>query len=235
MTGLGTALVFGASAGIGQATARRLAGRFRVVGASRRGRCDVAGVLPVVCDLRRYDQVAAAFAAAGPDVACVVNCVGVGFYAPLEGDYTAEWREMLEANVLGLLNVISNLLRSAPACRHFVQVGSLAAYRPSRTPGNLVYGASKAAALPIMAELRRSLRAAGNPMKVTLVSPGFVGGTDFSTGFFRAAPDQARDILATGFPSLTADQVAAAIDDTLQADTNIDVGEVVLRPVGQPD
>lgn len=235
MTGTGTALVFGASAGIGLATARRLAGRLRVVGASRRGRCDVAGVLPVVCDLRCYDQVATAFAAAGPDVACVVNSVGVGFYAPLEGDHAAEWREMLETNVLGLLNVVSCLLRSTPACRHFVQVGSLAAYRPSRTPGNLVYGASKAAALPIMAELRRSLRAAGNPMKVTLVSPGFVGGTEFGEAFFRAAPDQARDILATGFSSLTANQVATAIDDILQADANVDVSEMVLRPVGQPD
>src|SRR5438876_6974827 len=164
------AVVFGASSGIGAAVVDLLArAGVPVVAASRRGTAVVAsGVVAAKCDIRDPASVAEVLRLAGsPD--WVVNAAGVGFYAPLAGRFSPQWQEILDTNVLGTLNILAQL-RERPV-RHFVQVGSLAGSRPSKTPGNDVYAASKAAGALLLGRFRGELRAAGIRTKITLITP----------------------------------------------------------------
>lgn len=226
------ALVFGAAGGIGRAVVERLASRGRVVAVARRPGNGVVGAdETLIADVRSYNEVSAAFDAAG-SADCVVNCAGVGYFAPLDGDYSRFWTEMFETNVTGMLNIMSNIQRRDDTCRDFVHIGSLAGHRPSRTVGGAVYSASKAAALPLLDHFRQSLRAAGRRTRVTLISPGFVGDTGFGRHYFESAPGRASDLYAA-FPPLMPADVAAAVETALAAPEETEIGTVVLRPIGQ--
>jgi NADP-dependent 3-hydroxy acid dehydrogenase YdfG len=228
-----TAIVFGASGGIGHAVVERLARQWRVVAAVRNANRSVElAEETIVADIRSFDDVSAVFDAAGGSD-CVVNCAGVGYYAPLDSDYSRFWTEMLATNVTGMLNILTNVY-CRDACSHVVHIGSLAAHRPSRTVGGAVYSASKAAALPLLDHLREMLRAAGRRTRVTLISPGFVGDTAFGERYFESAPDRATDLYST-FPPLTPIDVATAVETALAAPEGTEIGTLVVRPIGQGD
>lgn len=231
---LADGLVFGGSSGVGAAVARRLSRDRRLVAAARRPAeppaAEAARILPRRCDVRRYDEVEALFLDAGGEpLDFVVNCAGVGYYAPLTDDYSTFWQRTLETNVLGLLHIASNLLRHQPRCGCFVQVGSLASRHGSRTIGNVAYTASKVAAAPILDQLRLDLLAVESPTRVILVSPGYIAGTGFGDRFFESAPERSTDLFA-GSSSLSADQVAKAIHELVDGgDPDVEVEELVLR------
>lgn len=234
---LGPGLVIGASSGIGLAVFRRLAGQVRLTAAARTPMVvERVGATWSPCDVRDPASVARCVtqAAGGGKLDFIVSAAGVGYYAPLTGDYAPQWREILETNVLGLLNLLAVVHRQQPELRILVQIGSLAAHRVSRTPGNLVYSVSKAAARTILSEYRSQIRGEGRTTKIALVSPGFVRDTRFGDRFFSHQPAAARDLYA-GVSALTPDQVATAVVDLLHAEDEVEVTEVVLRPRGQAD
>lgn len=225
-------VVFGGSSGIGAAVARlRAAAGDAVLVAGRRGivppGCAATGMR---CDVRSPEQVAAVLT--GP-ADWVVNAAGVGFYAPVAPEFATRWSEIVDTNVVGLLNLLA-ALGERPPIGQFVHISSLAALRPSRTPGNDVYAASKAAGAALVARYRAGLRAAGHRTRVSVVSPGYVGGTDFEANFYRDAP-VAGPAVTAGFPPLTAADVASVVDHALSAPAHLELSEIVVRPIAQPD
>ncbi len=130
-----TAIVTGASSGIGAATARTLAAHgFRVVCAARRADrvqalAEEIDGLAVTCDVTDRDSVAGLAEAAGPEVHVLVNNAGGAFGSdPVETADPAEWRAMFEVNVLGTLQVTQALLPALRASGDavIVNVGSTA-------------------------------------------------------------------------------------------------------------
>ena len=227
-------LVLGASAGVGHSLVRLLAPDHAMVAVARRPpefEGALGRVLSLACDVREQAQVDQLFRGLSVGrVRAVVNCVGLGYYAPVDGPHAAYWEDILRTNVLGLLNVWSALVRFQPRCRHFVQVGSIAAHRPPTAPGATVYAATKAAALPLLEHFRAQAREAGLPTKVCLVSPGFIRGTGFCQHYFDPEPGAARDLFA-GVASLTPEQVARVIRDVVLSEDNVERTEIILRPV----
>ena len=231
-------MVFGASSGIGAAVAAAMARQgCRTVAASRRAsvaagtdavaaRCDVRDPASVAVVLREAQR-------AGP-VDWVVNAAGVGFYAPVEARYLAQWRDILDTNIVGMLNVLAQLRALSRPVRHFVQIGSLAGSRPSRTPGNDVYSAAKAAVSTLLARHRGELRAADVLTKITLITPGYVGDTDFAGNFFAHAPERCEPLLDR-FTPLSPVDVASTVAYALGQPGHVELSEIVVRPIQQPD
>jgi NADP-dependent 3-hydroxy acid dehydrogenase YdfG len=228
------AIVFGASGGIGRAVVERLSGRWQVIAVAGKSTLPIEGATRTLsADVRSFAAVASAFNATD-EVHSVINCAGVGYFAPVDGDYSPYWKEMFDTNVTGMLNILSHVFARRASCRDFIQIGSLACHRPSRTVGSEVYSASKAATVPLLDHFRQTLRAAGGRTRVTLVSPGFVGGTGFGSHYFDAAPAEAVDLYSS-FEPLKPLDVAATIETVLGATDGLEVSTVLLRPVGQAD
>lgn len=229
----GIAVVTGASSGIGAATARRLAaeGFEVVVGARRLDRLEeVAGpigarALPL--DVTDADSVAA-FCAEVPTCHVLVNNAGgaLGLDPVADADEEA-WRQMYDANVLGVMRVTRGLL---PALRaggdgHIVTIGSIAAHEPY--PGGAGYNAAKFAVRAVMGVLRQELL--GEPIRVTEVDPGMVE-TEFSVVRFGGDAERAAKVYE-GVTPLTADDVAdcVAFAVTRPSHVNIDSMLVLAR------
>lgn len=177
-----TALVTGASRGIGAAIARRLAAdgmRVALLARSASALDALAaelghGAIPIACDMRQRGapEIAlaglSALAPDGPDV--IVNNAGAFLIAPAHETSVDAFREMLEVNLTAPFAVVRTFL---PAMRrrgsgHVVTVGSIA--DRATFPGNAAYAASKHGLRGLHEVLRAELRGTG--VRTTLVSPG---------------------------------------------------------------
>jgi NADP-dependent 3-hydroxy acid dehydrogenase YdfG len=214
------ALVTGASSGIGEAIARALAdeGATLILAARReselrRVASELPGARVVVVDVRDADALRKAFEREAIDV-CVANAgLGRGL-APIQDGDPADWKEMLDTNVLGVLNVLRAVTPGMVARKSgdVVLLGSVAGRQVY--PGGNVYCASKFAVRGIYESLRIDLFDKG--VRCTTVDPGMVR-TDFSKVRFHG--DAAR-----------ADKVYAGVDYLLPEDIADIVRFVVTRP-----
>ena len=188
-----TAIVTGASSGIGRAIAEKLAraGANVVLAGRTRGSMDEAqkrireagGQASVVgLDVRDPRQVQELVEGALRDtgrVDIMVNNAGVSYPAPIADADVEHWRAMLETNVLGLLVGSQAAVRAMRACKaegHIVNISSIAAQR--RDSG--VYGATKHAVDCISATLRTELE--NDTIRVVNVMPGAIA-TNFARNF----------------------------------------------------
>jgi NADP-dependent 3-hydroxy acid dehydrogenase YdfG len=177
-----TALVTGASRGIGLACARALADAGVRVAMCARSEATLRaaardiglGALPIVCDLSRPDsartavrEVETAFAGA-PDV--IVNNAGLFTLAPLEATSPAEFARTVDTNLVAPFTIVHAFLPAMRARRsgHIVTIGSIA--DRNALPGNAAYAASKFGLRGLHEVLRAELRGSG--VRASLVSPG---------------------------------------------------------------
>jgi NADP-dependent 3-hydroxy acid dehydrogenase YdfG len=236
MSTRGVAVVTGASAGIGAATARALAeaGFTVVVGARRLDRlkslADEIGGRALHLDVTDPESVTA-FADRVPDARVLVNSAGgaVGREPVAEADLEA-WRWMFEVNVLGTVRVTKAFLpaleRSGDG--HVVVVGSIAGFEPY--PNGAGYVAAKHAERAVTKTLRLELL--GKPVRVTEVNPGLVAGTEFSLVRFRGDEERARKVYE-GLTPLSPEDVADSIAWAVTRPPHVDVDEIVVRPRDQ--
>ena len=234
--------ITGASSGIGEATALMLAagGAKVALGARRTDRLQAiieriaaAGgeAVWIETDVTRRDDLQRLVALAssrygGLDV--LINNAGVGPISPLDDLRVAEWDAMIDINVKGVLYGIAAAL---PLFRrqgfgHFVTIGSTAGVKT--VPNQVVYSATKFAVRAICEGLRQE---AGETIRVTIVTPGFVQ-TDFAMSVpnadLRAKVLAARDRFA-----IAPEAVARAILYAIDQPADVDVNEIVIRPTAQ--
>ncbi len=240
-----TALVTGASSGIGAAIAQRLlAEGMNVIGCGRQqervaavlAEADSTGKrsLAVACDVRDEGQVKMMFAQAskrfgGVDV--LVNNAGLGHAGPLAEGRVDEWREMLEVNVLGLCICTREALadmRAHGVSGHIIHIGSMAGQRVPAGAG--LYAATKHAVRALTESLRMELREAGDPIRVGEISPGFVE-TGFAAHYLKSA-DKARETYSQ-FKVLAAADVAEAVVYMLACPDHVQVHDMLIRPTRQ--
>ncbi len=230
-----TAVVTGASSGIGAATARRLAadGFEVVVGARRRDRLRAvadpigARALPLdVCDQRSVEEFCARVERCD---LLVNNAGGAKGLRPVADADEEEWRWMFDANVLGVMRMTRALLPKLVdgGDGHVVVVGSIAALEAY--PGGAGYNAAKFGARAVTAALRRELL--GQPVRITEVDPGMVE-TEFS--LVRFGGDQERaDAVYAGVQALTAEDIADCIAWAATRPSHVNIDQIVVKPRDQ--
>ena len=235
MSGRCTAVVTGASAGIGAATAARLAaeGWDVVVGARRIERLEqVAGpigarALPLdVTDSASVE----AFCAEVAECSLLVNNAGgaKGLEPVADADEEA-WRWMFEANVLGVARVTKALLPKLTASGdgHVMIVGSIAGLEAY--PGGGGYNAAKFGVHAVSRVLRMELL--GQPVRVTEIDPGMVD-TEFSTVRFGGDTERAAKVYE-GMTPLTADDIADCIAWAATRPSHVNIDQIVVMPRDQ--
>ena len=230
-----TAVVTGASSGIGEATARALAAAgFEVVAAARRlERCEELaeqiGGRALRLDVTDTDSVAE-LAEAVPDAAVLVNNAGgaLGLEPIAEAD-EQKWRTMYESNVMGVMRVTRALLPAMVKSGngHVVVVGSVAGSEVY--PGGGGYTAAKHAAHAVAETLRIELL--GQPVRVSTIAPGLVD-TEFSIVRFDGDEGKAAKVYE-GLEPLSAEDVADAIAYAVTRPPHVDVDFLSIKPTAQ--
>jgi NADP-dependent 3-hydroxy acid dehydrogenase YdfG len=236
--------ITGAGRGIGAATARLLAARGAQVVLGSRGEQELAATASAIMadggqaayrqvDVTRPEDLRALVDLAAErfgrlDV--LASIAGVAINAPLESGDLADWNQMIDVNLRGVLHGIAAALPvfRAQGSGHFVTVASTSAYK--WVPGQAVYAASKSAVRALCEVMRQELAPEG--LRSTLVSPGFTD-TDFIASTRDpgelAALTARRDAIAMP-PEAAAEAIAFAIAQP----ESIDVGEILVRPTIQP-
>ena len=233
-----TAVVTGASSGIGEAAARALAGAgFRLfLGARRLDRLqtiaeslgEVATALPL--DVTDPESVAA-FAGRLPEkVHLLVNNAGGALGLDRIADAREDrWETMWETNVMGVLRMTRALLPALEASGdgHVVNVGSIAGFETYA--GGAGYTAVKHAVRAFTKTLRLELL--GRPVRVTEIAPGLVE-TEFSLVRFSGDAERAKSVYRGMEPLLAAD-VADCIVWAATRPPHVNIDEIVVRPRDQ--
>ena len=225
-------LITGASSGIGAATARMAADRYRLVLAARRTEkleelaAELGGdenAITVACDVTEWDQVEAlatrALDAFGRIDAVFANA-GFGATRGFLEESPDHWRSMVLTNVLGpaltIRATLPHMLERGDG--HYLITSSVAGRRS--LPGSL-YSATKFAATAIGEGLRQQLRQMddNDRIKVTLIEPGI---TD--TEFFDDKPAEW---------ALRDEDIAREVLHAMTAPPGVEINEILIRPTAQ--
>lgn len=229
-----TAVVTGASSGIGAATARALgaAGFHVVLGARRVERCEEIakeiGGTALPLDVTDRESVRA-FADAVPEAKLLVNNAGgAKGLEPVADADEEDWRWMWETNVAGTLRLTQAFLPKLRASGdgHIVTVTSIAALDFYDN------GAGYTGAKHAQAMLHRTLRGEllGEPIRITEICPGMVE-TEFSQVRLGDAKKAAK--VYEGLTPLTADDVADTIVFAATRPSHVNLDQIVLKPRDQ--
>jgi NADP-dependent 3-hydroxy acid dehydrogenase YdfG len=229
-----TAIVTGASSGIGAAIAAALAAAgVRVAGGARRVdqlATDVALELDVTDPESCERFVAAAVAELG-GLDILVNNAGLALGRdPFDQSTEADEEIVLETNVHGLIRMTRLCLPHLRDLGHIVNLGSVAGI--AAYPNGALYVASKFAVHGFTQALREDLL--GRPVRLTNVAPGLVE-TDFSRVRFRGDEETARGVyagVALGGP-MRPEDVADCVLFALTRPPHVNVDEIVVKALAQ--
>jgi NADP-dependent 3-hydroxy acid dehydrogenase YdfG len=233
-----TAVVTGASSGIGAATARALAHEgYAVVCAARRAdrieelAREIDGTA-VVCDVTSGESVAGLAESVGDTLHVLVNNAGGAFgMSPVAEADPDDWRRMYEVNVIGLLRVTQALL---PALRTsgdglIVNVGSTAGRIAYEGGGG--YTAAKHGTQVVSETLRLEL--VGEPIRISEIAPGMVRTDEFARIRFDGDEERAAAVYAGVPDPLVAEDIADAIAWIATRPSHVNIDELVIKPRAQ--
>ncbi|KAB7769164.1 SDR family NAD(P)-dependent oxidoreductase [Xanthomonas maliensis] len=236
-----TALITGATSGFGSAAVRRfVAAGWKVVATGRRAERlqALAETLPagqvhtVAFDMRdaqALDAAIDALPAAFADIDVLVNNAGLALgTAPAQQADLAQWRQMIDTNVTGLVTLTHRLLPALIARRgSIINIASVAATYPY-TGGN-VYGGTKAFVQQFSLGLRSDLHGTG--VRVTSIEPGMAE-TEFT--LVRTGGNQAAsDTLYRGATPMTAEDIAEQIFYVATLPAHLNINRLEIMPVTQ--
>ena len=238
-------LITGASSGISEAIAVRLAaeGHRVVAGARRVGRLERlvdkareeaaspgGGIEAVHLDVTDRDDVESFVGSARERhgrVDVLVNNAGVMPLSRLDSLLVQEWDQMLDVNIRGLLNGIAAALPvfTAQGGGHFVTTASIGAHQV--VPTSAVYSGTKYAAWAITEGLRQE---SDPSIRVTTISPGVVTSELADT---ITEPTAAAAMRTYRAHAIGPDAIARAVSYALAQPADVDVNEIVVRPTHQ--
>ncbi len=239
------ALVTGATAGIGEATARLLAeNEYNVIITGRRKERleklkkeleekTSARIYPLIFDIRNRKEVEKALDSLPPEwqhIDALINNAGLAAgLAPIHEGDIEDWEQMIDTNVKGLLYVSRQIMPGMVKREkgHIVNISSTAGKEVYRN-GN-IYCATKFAVDAINKAMRIDLVEHG--IKVTSVNPGFTE-TEFSLVRFKGDKEKAK-LPYAGMAPLHAEDIAEVILFVLNRPDHVNINEIIVTPKAQ--
>ena len=236
-----TALITGATSGVGAAAVRRFAAAgWRVIATGRRAErlqalVDELGadqVHAAAFDIRDEGAMDAALAALPPDfrdIDLLVNNAGLAQgTAPAQNALLSDWRTMIDTNITALVTLTHRLLPLLVERKGaIINISSVAGVYPD--PGGNAYGGSKAFVSQFSLNLRSDLHGTG--VRVTTIEPGMAE-TEFT--LVRTHGDQpASDKLYSGANPMTADDIAETIFYVASLPSHLNINRLEIMPVTQ--
>ena len=225
-----TALVTGASSGIGKAIATALLKEgMTVIGLCRSVDQLPDGVKPLACDLRNESAIKAAFETL-EELDILVNSAGLAYLSRICDGNPSDWDEMWRVNVhaLGLCSQLS-LALFPEGGGHILNLSSMSGHRVPPTGG--FYASTKFAVRAISEALRAELKNSGNKTRISCLSPGFVD-TPLLDKYFAGREDQLAETRAN-IDMLTPEAIADAALHILTSPASVEINDVLLRSADQ--
>ena len=237
-------LITGASSGIGQATALKLASKGAKVVLCARSedklkklKKEIEGeggtAMVVACDVTKAADFKKAVKAAVEEygtVHCLVNNAGLMPLSYMKNLKTDEWEKMVDVNIKGVLNGVAAVLPIMIENKggQIINVSSTAAYR--YFPGGAVYCATKAAVKMLSEGMRQEL-APKYGINVTSIEPGAVETNLFSTITDEEVLKQMEGM--KNMTTLQAEDIAEAIYYAITQPSRVNINDVYIMPTAQ--
>ena len=226
-----TAIVTGASSGIGEATVRALREEGARVAAGARRTDRLSGDVNLELDVTHPSSCEAfveRVVAALDGVDVLVNAAGLALGRdPFDASSEDDEEVVLETNVHGLIRMTRLCLPHLRDGGHVVNLGSVAGRQAY--PNGALYVTSKFAVRGFTYALREDLL--GRPIRITTVDPGLVE-TEFSLVRFRGDAETAASVYA-GVKAMTPDDIAECIVFALTRPAHVNVDEIVVKALNQ--
>ena len=236
-------VITGASSGVGESTARLLAGNGAkvVLGARRKDRIDAVvkditakggSALGFKSDVTKRGDVEALVKGAIDKhgrIDVIVNNSGIMPIAPMAAIKVEEWDRMIDVNIKGLLYGVAAVLPIMQKQKqgHIINIASVAGIKVF-APGGTVYSATKFAVRAVTEGLRMEHKA--DNIRCTIISPGAVA-TELPEGSSEEATRKnLREFYKMAIP---ADSIARAIAYAIEQPAEVEIDEVVIRPTAQ--
>jgi NADP-dependent 3-hydroxy acid dehydrogenase YdfG len=233
-------VITGASSGLGEAAARRLAenGAKLVLGARRIERLrTLAGELGLgqetvvqtdVTDRGQVKHLVDHAVATYGRIDVLLNNAGLMPNSRLERLKAEDWEQMIDVNIKGVLYGIAAALPHMQAQKsgHIINVASVAGHKVG--PGGVVYAATKHAVRALSEGLRQEVKAYN--IRSTIISPGAVATelTDTITD-----PDVKAGAAKVYEDAISADSFAEVLLFAMSQPDNVDINEILFRPTRQ--
>jgi len=233
--------ITGASAGFGQAMARRFIKEGHIVIATARRLERLTqlkqelgdNLIPLCLDVRHEEEVKKAIDSLPTHlqkIDVLVNNAGLAVgTTPIQDSHIEDWKTMIETNINGLLYTTHYVLKKMMANQkgHIINLGSVAGEFPY--PGGNVYGATKAFVHQLSLNMRADLVA--NNIRVTNIEPGMCE-TEFSIVRFNGDENKARDVYKNMTP-LSADDIAETVLWAITRPAHVNINVISLMPTQQ--
>ncbi len=233
-------VITGASSGLGEAAARRLArdGAKLVLGARRLERLQALAQelslgpdAAVQTDVTQHDEVRRLVDRAVQShgrIDVIINNAGLMPLSPLERGKIEDWDRMIDVNIKGVLYGVAAALPHMKAQRsgHIINVSSVAGHKVR--PGGAVYAATKHAVRALSEGLRQEVKPYN--IRTTIISPGAVA-TELPDSV--TEPDVAANVRKTYENAIPADSFASVVAFAISQPEDVDINEILFRPTSQ--
>ena len=234
-------IITGASSGLGEATARRLAKNgAKLMLAARREDClkdlvadleQDGGVVKYqvtdISDRSQVEKLVQATKEAYGKIDVLVNNAGLMPLSPLAATKVDEWEKMIDVNIKGVLYGVAAVMpiMLQQGSGHIINLSSVAGHKVF--PGGAVYCATKFAVKAISEGIR--LESEGK-IRSTNISPGAVATELASTITHEESAKMAEQLYGI---AIDADAIARAITYAIEQPADVDVNEMIIRPTKQ--
>ena len=240
-----TALITGATSGIGKATAEKLAekGYNLILTGRRKDRLEEIGknisekfnvkVLPLCFDIRDNEAVKSQIDRLPEDmenIDILINNAGLAVgLNPIQSGVIDDWERMIDTNIKGLLYITRAVvpLMIERQKGYIINIGSIAG-REAYANGN-VYCATKSAVDTLTKSMRIDLLPYN--IRVSQIAPGQAE-TEFSIVRFKGDEERAKKVYQ-GFDPLTAEDIADAIVYITEAPPHVNISDLLIMPTAQ--